>query len=77
MNSTLTAGAVQGSTPRDGFAAACVRLAARLAGSVAAECRSRRELRGLSFMNDHLLRDIGLARVAGVQVVRLGVGIRA
>jgi uncharacterized protein YjiS (DUF1127 family) len=57
---------------RNGLAVVVTRVVARIATAIADELRIRRDMRQLRAMNDHMLKDIGLARADNGSAVRYG-----
>jgi uncharacterized protein YjiS (DUF1127 family) len=57
---------------RNGLAVVVTRDVARIATAIADELRIRRDMRQLRAMNDHMLKDIGLARADNGSAVRYG-----
>jgi uncharacterized protein YjiS (DUF1127 family) len=57
---------------RNGLAVVVTRVVARIATAIADELRIRRDMRQLRAMDDHMLKDIGLARADIGSAVRYG-----
>jgi uncharacterized protein YjiS (DUF1127 family) len=57
---------------RNGLAVVVTRVVARIATAIADELRIRRDMRQLRAMDDHMQKDIGLARADIGSAVRYG-----